>query len=65
MDTSTCIRAHMFTRNPTPTRPAMFIQTCMGITAGMIVIAAGIEGTTDTVNTKNIADTEETMTDGD
>ncbi len=62
MDTSTCIRAHTFTRNPT-TRLAMFIPTCMVTTAGMIVIADGIEGNMHTANIGNIADTIETTTD--
>lgn len=62
MDTSTCIRAHMFTRALTLTRPHMFIPTSTDIMGGLIVIAGGTEGITHIANIKNIADTGETTT---
>jgi len=53
----------MFTRDRTPTRLGMFIPTRMAITAGMIVIADGIDGIMHTANIGSIADTTETTTD--
>ena len=58
MDMSTCIRAHMFTRNHMPTRPAMFIPMSMDITAGLIVIAGGIEETTHIASIANTGEIE-------